>query len=183
MSAADGSAKLDELQRRVERLESIEAIKELQVEYANACDDGLDADRIARLFAEDGVWEGGTPAVRFTGPAEVRDHFIEAKSRLRWSYHFMIGPRIEIDQTGTRALGLWYLLEPATFAEEASLRSYWLASTYEMEYVRLQSGPWRIQRMSLKAPVRGPSERWSDNASPLRNELDGAERGSVPEPT
>jgi ketosteroid isomerase-like protein len=149
-----------ELRRRIERLESLEAIKQLQIEYANACDDGLDADRIATLFAEDGVWEGGSPPARFTGRDEIREHFVEAKSRLRWSYHFMVGPRIELDEAGEAAYGSWYLLEPAMFAEGTALRSYWLASTYEMEYVRGESGRWCVRRMTLKPPARAPYEHW-----------------------
>jgi hypothetical protein len=160
MTATDLSPQIVALEHRLERLESIEAIQRLQIEYADACDDGLDADRIAGLFAEDGVWEGGSPLAQYTGRAEVRRHFIEAKSFLRWSYHFMVGPRIEIDASGSRARGSWYLLEAAIFAEEAALRSYWLASTYDMEYVRAQTGQWLVQRMSLKPPVRGPNEGW-----------------------
>jgi SnoaL-like domain len=162
--AVDLSREVAQLQRRVERLESLEAIKRLQVEYADACDDSLNADRIAALFAEDGVWEGGSPPTRFTGRAEVREHFVEAKSFLRWSYHFMVGPRLEVDESGTQAHGSWYLLEPAAFAEGAQLNSYWLASTYEMEYVRLETGQWYVQRMSLKPPVRTSSEPWNVNS-------------------
>ena len=120
----------------------------------------MDADRIAALFAEDGLWEGGSPPTRYTGRAEVRQHFIDAKSFLRWSYHFMVGPRIEVAPSGDRARGSWYLLEPAIVTEGAGVGSYWLASTYDMEYIRLQSGQWRVQRMSLKPPMRGRNEGW-----------------------
>lgn len=154
------AVELTDLERRISRLESIEAIKQLQVEYGIACDDGLDADRIASLFAEDGVWQGGSPPETFSGREEVRGHFIEAKSRLRRSFHFMIGPRIDIGQSGIRAKGSWYLLEPATFAENGALRSYWLMSTYEMEYVRADSGRWFVQRMTLKPPARGTYDGW-----------------------
>src|SRR5262249_9444847 len=89
-----------DIQQRLTRLESIEAIKQLQVEYAAACDAGLDAERIARLFAEDGVWEGGSPPSQFVGRAAVRQHFVDAKSFVRWTFHLMIGPQIQIHEGG-----------------------------------------------------------------------------------
>jgi hypothetical protein len=150
-----------DITRRLARLESIEAIKQLQVEYATACDAGLDAERIARLFAEDGVWEGGSPPVRFVGRAAVREHFVEAKSRVRWTFHLMVGPQIQVDDTGTRASGSWYLLEPATFAEGDDLRTYWLASTYDMAYVRASATAWLIHRMTLKPPLRAQTNGWT----------------------
>jgi ketosteroid isomerase-like protein len=158
MTGNEMAPELGILEQRIARLESIEEIKQLQVEYGRACDADLDADRIAALFAEDGSWEGGAPPSTFTGRAEVRGHFIEARSRLRWSSHFMIGPQIHVDESGTRAWGSWYLLEPATFAENSELRSYWLTSVYDMEYVRDQEGTWLVQRMTLKPPMRAPFE-------------------------
>jgi ketosteroid isomerase-like protein len=150
----DPKALGSDIQQRLTRLESIEAIKQLQVEYASACDAGLDADRIAALFADDGVWEGGSPPTQFVGRAAVRQHFVDAKSFVRWTFHLMIGPHIHIHDDGRNASGSWYLLEPATFAENGDLRTYWLASTYDMEYVRADSGAWSIRRMTLKPPLR-----------------------------
>jgi hypothetical protein len=141
------------LERRLARLEGIEAIKRLQVEYAHACDDNLDADRIAALFAEDGIWEGGSPPERFVGRAEVRRHFIEARTRVRWTFHLMVGPAIDLDDTGERATGQWYLLEPATFSDPRGSETYWLASSYDMEYLSV-GGRWLVKRMTLRPPLR-----------------------------
>lgn len=44
----------------------IESIKQLEARYCAACaacDDGYDPDRLAALFTEDAVWDGGNPAV------------------------------------------------------------------------------------------------------------------------
>ena len=58
---------LAELERRITRIEDIEAIKQLKARYCEICDDDHDPDRITRIFAEDGVWQSaigkaeGTP--------------------------------------------------------------------------------------------------------------------------
>ena len=52
-------ADLNALEARLRRLEDIEALKQLKAQYCAACDDGYDADRLASLFTEDAVWDGG----------------------------------------------------------------------------------------------------------------------------
>ena len=48
----------DSLEARVQRLEDIEAIRQLKAEYCDICDDSHNPDRIVTIFTEDGVWEG-----------------------------------------------------------------------------------------------------------------------------
>ena len=48
-----------ELEQRITRLEDIEAIKQLKARYCDICDDTHNPDRIASVFAADGIWEGG----------------------------------------------------------------------------------------------------------------------------
>ena len=50
---------LEELQKKITRLEDIEAIKQLKARYCEICDhDDYDADAMASLFTEDGSWKG-----------------------------------------------------------------------------------------------------------------------------
>ena len=53
----DLSAVVAELQERIRHLEDIEALRNLKAEYAAACDDNYDADRLAALFVEDATWK------------------------------------------------------------------------------------------------------------------------------
>ena len=48
-----------ELEKRIDRLESIEAIKQLRALYCEICDDDHNPDRITQVFAEDAIWEAG----------------------------------------------------------------------------------------------------------------------------
>ncbi len=48
------------LERRLQALEDIEAIRNLKARYAALCDDHYDADGIAELFSEDAIWESPT---------------------------------------------------------------------------------------------------------------------------
>ncbi|MEQ8660524.1 MAG: nuclear transport factor 2 family protein, partial [Gammaproteobacteria bacterium] len=45
------------LEKRITRLEDIEAIKQLKVRYSHICDDDHNPDTIASVFAADGIWE------------------------------------------------------------------------------------------------------------------------------
>jgi len=53
---------LEDLERRVQILEDIDAIKKLKARYTGYCDNGYDPEGIASLFTEDAVWDGGVLA-------------------------------------------------------------------------------------------------------------------------
>ena len=60
MSTAESSNLAEivaELQNRVRALEDVDALRNLKAEYAAACDDNYDPDRLAALFVEDATWE------------------------------------------------------------------------------------------------------------------------------
>lgn len=48
-----------DLEQRITQLQDIEAIKRLKALYCDICDDNHNPDRIVKIFAEDGIWEGG----------------------------------------------------------------------------------------------------------------------------
>ena len=47
------------LEERIQRLEDIEAIKNLKARYAAVCDDKYNPEEAIKLFTEDAVWDGG----------------------------------------------------------------------------------------------------------------------------
>ena len=47
------------IEERVQRLEDESEIKRLKAKYCEFCDNSYDADEIASLFIQDGVWDGG----------------------------------------------------------------------------------------------------------------------------
>ncbi len=65
---------MDDLARRIQVLEDIEAIKELKAHYCYLCDASYDTDGIANCFVENGVWDGGEFG-RFDGREAIRNFF------------------------------------------------------------------------------------------------------------
>lgn len=135
-----------ELEKRIDRLESIEAIKQLRALYCEICDDDHNPDRITQVFAEDAIWEAGEQG-RGQGHDAIRKIFEGFREQISFSQHNIFNPRIEIE--GDRAWGSWYLLGPFTFREGNSAR--WLAVRQDDEYVR-QNGVWLFQH--LRATIR-----------------------------
>ena len=110
---------MTELQNRITRLEDIEAIKQLKAIYCDICDDDHNPDRITKIFAEDGIWEGGGFG-KAEGLKEIRDFFVGFQTHITFSQHNVMNPIIEID--GNRATGTWYLLGPFTFQKSNDLK-------------------------------------------------------------
>ena len=126
------------LEERVRRLEDEEAIRAMLVEFVTACDDGYNADRIAALFAEDGVLELRELG-RYEGRAAIHEFFASISARLDPTHHFQANYLIDLDADGLSARGRWYGFEMPTFDGRAT----WVAATYDDRYVK-EGDRWRI---------------------------------------
>lgn len=140
------------LEERVQRLEDIEAIRRLKIRYAQYCDANYDADGIAALFTEDGVWDGGDFGV-YNGREAIRAFFAGISKQITFALHYMIGHQIDIDPSGNEATGSWYLLEPATL----NGRAVWIAATYNDRY-RKVDGRWLYSHLKLNVAFVTPYE-------------------------
>ena len=78
----------EELQKRVARLADIEKIKNLKARY---CDDNYDADGIASLFIEDGIFDGGLSRPVSEGREAVRQRLQVGPSGPKTSVHWSKG--------------------------------------------------------------------------------------------
>ena len=67
-----------ELEKRMTRIEDIEAVKQLKATYCDICDDDHNPDRITTIFAEDGIWEGAGVGKAEGIAARARDFIPEA---------------------------------------------------------------------------------------------------------
>ena len=85
---------LSELEKRITRLEDIEAIKQLKARYCDICDDLHNPDRIASVFAEDGIWEGGEFG-QAKGHEAIRHLFSGFRDQFSFSQHNIMNPIIE----------------------------------------------------------------------------------------
>ena len=150
---------MSDLEARVRRLEDIEAIRQLKAAYCAACDDGYDADRLAALFTEDAVWDGGRTFGVVEGREAIRRHFRGASRRLTIARHQVMNPIIELD--GDRASGHWLLFQPCTSASaDGSETAMWLAATYSDSYARHGDG-WLIARTEIDVAFFTPyDEGW-----------------------
>jgi len=78
---------LEDLARRVQRLEDIDEIKCVKARYCAACDRGYDADAIATLYSVDGVWDGGRTFGKVVGREKIRKFFVGASQRVLIARH------------------------------------------------------------------------------------------------
>ena len=144
---------LEEMERRLTRLEDIEAIKQLKARYCEICDDDHNPDRIISVFAEDGVWEGAEFGIG-RGHAEIRKLFQGFQKLIEFSQHNVMNPIIEV--RGDRATGEWYFMGPFKF--RARQDSRWIALQYKDDYVKV-NGQWKYQHLRVKLRMLAPHEQ------------------------
>jgi len=153
---------VEDLGRRIDAVESILAIQNLKARYADLVDQrfrkgavvdeetlaGL-ADRIAALFTEDAIWDGG-PAL---GVASGR-LAIAAQMRsptLIYSRHLFVKPEIAV--SGDDASARWDLLCPCTRPDGSA---WWMVGFEDDTYARVD-GVWLHASMKLTAVTMSPA--------------------------
>lgn len=147
---------LEALERRLTRLEDIEAIKQLKARYCEICDDDHNPDRITSVFAEDGIWESAEFGTG-KGHAEIRRLFQGFQKLIEFSQHNVMNPIIEVH--GDRATGEWYFLGTFRFRERHQAR--WLALQYKDDYVK-GNGQWKYQHLRVNLRLAVPyDEGWA----------------------
>lgn len=145
---------MTELEKRITRLEDIEAIKQLKHRYSHICDDLHNPDTIASVFAEDAIWESEDFG-KAEGHAEIRKLFQGFRDMFSFSQHNMMNPIIEVD--GDRATGIWYIMGPWTYNEGGEAK--WFALRYDDDYVKV-NGEWKYQHLRVK--LRMVADRQKD---------------------
>ena len=160
------------LEARVQRLEDIEAIKQLKALYCSLCDDGYDADGLAELFTEDAVWDGGALGVA-KGREKIRRFFENTPKVMPFAVRMVMNPSIQVD--GDSATGRWYLFQSATFKPATPVSggdtpvsgatALWGAARYDEEYVRV-GGEWKFRSLRLTSRFWTPyGEGWEKRRS------------------
>src|SRR5689334_20783203 len=94
-----------DLEQRLTRLEDIEAIKRLKALYCDICDDDHNPDRIVKIFAENGIWEGGDFG-KAQGHDAIRKLFESFAKLISFSQHNVFNPRIEVEATAPLESGI-----------------------------------------------------------------------------
>jgi CDGSH-type Zn-finger protein len=150
---------LERIDGRLERLEDLEAIRRLIVDYARGADHGNDPAMLTPLFTEDAVWEA-----KGFGRWEGRDKAIGflkaiAGEKVWWSLHFMISPKIDLAPDGKSAKLIWYLWEPATMPDEETKvpEPHWITGVYDAEVVKTERG-WLFKRITSGMNMISPAK-------------------------
>jgi hypothetical protein len=131
---------IDDLQRRLQRLEDLEAIKQLKARYLNACD-SQDAERAKSCFADGPVLID----MGHVGVFRHRDEFAALYSKLGCQpfvldMHHGANPQIElIDATHARAL--WALEYRNINTRDRTVT--FVSLIYHDEYEKI-AGDWKI---------------------------------------
>ncbi len=131
------------LEKRITRLEDIEAIKQLKARYCHICDDDHNPETVKTVFAEDGIWESADFGTA-RGHAEISELFANFRKMFNFSQHNIMNPVIEVD--GDHATGIWYIMGPWTYRENDDEK--WLALRYDDDYVKID-GEWKYQHLRV----------------------------------
>jgi len=137
-------SELEELRRRVERLESRAEISELISAYAIACDEH-DIPRLASLFTEDAVFDTPSKLMVANGRKGIVDMFIKVLGIRGPGYHWTHDHFIKVDPANPdRATGLVLSHAETTPNKRPSLA----AMKYEDKY-RKVDGRWHFEKRVL----------------------------------
>ena len=141
-----------QFEKRLTRLEDIEAIKQLKARYCAIADEDHNPDKITTLFVEDGIWEGGFGTAQ--GHEAIRRLFQRAQQRFSFSHHMVMNPIIEVE--GNSAKGTWYFFGLFTVRETNEAR--WLAVRYEEDYIKV-NGEWKYQHLRAHGRMSASYEK------------------------
>lgn len=133
----------DDLARRIDRLESIEAIRTLKHRYMTYCDLGYPPDQLGPLFTEDAVWTSKDFGHHAGRPA-IEAFFAGVSSQIVFAAHLAMNGIVEVD--GDRGAGTWRILMPCTIVDGGRKTSRWLLGDYVEEYVR-RNGTWLFRKI------------------------------------
>jgi len=157
---ADANAEIDALTHRVEKLEGVRSIKNLQRAFGYYVDRGLWGEA-ADLFAEDGTIEIGLDGV-YQGKARIREYL----KRLHGGQEGLIygqlnewvtlQPAITMAADGRSATGRWRDLG---MLGQYKKHAEWRDGIYENRYERGSDGIWRIKALHLYVNFVAPYEK------------------------
>jgi bile-acid 7alpha-dehydratase len=154
---------LADLERRLKRLENIEAIAQLKYRYWRHLD-LKQWDELARTFAADATVSYGSGKYEFRGVDAIMKFLSESLGEARGSVTIHHGHHPEIELLDdTHARGTWALYDYMFNAKEN--RGIRIGAYYEDTYVKL-GGAWKFQHIGYRTLFH---EEWKrDDVPSLR---------------
>jgi ketosteroid isomerase-like protein len=152
----------ENLEQRLDRIESREEIEGVMAEYLYLADRDPDADKIAALFTEAATWEPrGNFALEQSpthGRAAIRELFAGLGGTMSFGAHFITNAVVEVD--GDSAHGRWHTLELLT--KENPTVQIMQTAWYENDFERVD-GRWRIGHIRFEDTLSFPFvEGWAE---------------------
>lgn len=160
-------ATLEELQARIQRLDDIKQIEQLQKIYGYFLDYG-EWQKIVDLFADEGASVEEADRGVYLGKEGVRRYYIDllgdggAPRRPGiLSILFQLQGVVTVEPDGKTARGRWYGMgmeaKPIASLHDGELRQTWINGVYENEYVK-EDGKWKIKKLHFNLTFRTPYE-------------------------
>ncbi len=136
------------LEERVQRLEDIEAIKDLTARYASCVDKGLngktvDLDGLRSVFAEDATWESADMQISGAGIDQIVQGVKDQTAVVEFSMHSFTNPLITVHTD--QATGTWLLWIASKIGGQT--KEVFLGE--DVTYVRTSRG-WRMKSVNLQ---------------------------------
>jgi hypothetical protein len=160
--------RLEELQKRITRLDDIKQVEQLQKIFGYY-QDYAEWQKIVDLFTDDNPSVEEADRGVYKGKESVRKYYIDLlgdggnkPQRPGWlSILFQLQGVVNIDPDGRTARGRWYGMgmeaKPTTSLHEGELRQTWISGIYENEYVK-EGGKWKIKKLYFNLIFRTPFE-------------------------
>jgi hypothetical protein len=152
---------MDALEKRIMKLEDIEAIRKLKALYCHLVDEGISGnmakiDELMTHFVGD-AWidfgQADAPDIHEGRQAITRFYKEYVCEVLSYSMHIVANPVIEVN--GDEAVCRWYVFVPCMMRQTNS--AVWLAGKYKEEYLKV-NGQWKWLSMTFRAEIQTPFE-------------------------
>jgi hypothetical protein len=161
------AATLEELQARIQRLDDIKQVEQLQKIYGYYMDYS-EWEKVVDLFADDDPTVEEADRGVYRGKVGIRRYYVDLlgnggkPQRPGWlSIQFQLQGVVTIDVGATTAKGRWYAMgmeaKPTTSLHEGELRQTWISGVYENDYVK-ENGKWKIKKLHFYLTFRTPFE-------------------------
>jgi hypothetical protein len=136
------------VESRLDRLEALDAIRQLKARYCQTADDSACAREFADLFLEDAVLDEGEEFMVLHGREQIYRAHIATWQHTRMNQHLAVSPTIEVN--GDSATGHWKLLQLITSeSAEGRPQAFWSCGWYREQYQRTAEG-WRFRHVEAR---------------------------------
>jgi ketosteroid isomerase-like protein len=137
------------LEEQVRLLLDYQEIANLKATYLANADGGWgkvshNAEVVASLFAEDGIWKSDSHG-EVKGRDAIRDTFLKFQKAQPFAFHSAATPLIRVN--GDYAEGEWHLI---VFGTLHNGRAFWSTGIYEDKFKRTAEG-WRLAQVYTRA--------------------------------